>query len=177
VRDEAFDLLASGFTKSFDPTEVSRVRLDQGGVELMLTNNLAKLITDCPSDVVPAGRLRRELLGLSTRGVRRLGQGTDLLDGADADSVSLPQSSVDGASFSDAHFCAVDEKRNIGGIRIAITDKAPTGSGFVNSSSECPAICGCIAEFLRRRHADAGTPFSGCELQESCVCYVPSTLN
>ena len=126
VRDEVFDLLASGFTKSFDPTEVGRIRLDQGGVELMLANELAEMVTDCPSAVVSIGRLRRKFFGLG-RGCRRLREGANLFDGADADSVGFPQSSVDSASFGNAHFGAVDKEGNIGRIGVAISNKASTG--------------------------------------------------
>jgi hypothetical protein len=62
VRDEVLDLLASGFTKNFDSAEVGSVRLDQGGVKLMLTNKLAEVVANCSPAIVAVGGLRREFL-------------------------------------------------------------------------------------------------------------------
>jgi hypothetical protein len=123
MRDESFDLLASGLTKSFDSAEVSCVRLDQGGVELMLANDLAEVVTDRATAVVPVGRLWGKFPRLG-RGRRRLREGTNLLDGADADSVGFPQSSVDSSSFGNAHFRTMDKEGNIGRIGIAVADEA-----------------------------------------------------
>jgi hypothetical protein len=55
----------------------------------MLANDLAEAIAYGAAAVVSVGRLRRELLGLSTRVWRRFGEGTDFVDRADADSIGL----------------------------------------------------------------------------------------
>jgi len=47
VDDEILNLLACGFTQGLHPTEISRVGLNQGGVELVLANELAEAITYC----------------------------------------------------------------------------------------------------------------------------------
>src|SRR5438093_976314 len=73
--------------------------------------------------VVPVGRLRRELLRVPLR-VHRLGHRTNPLDRADADAISFAESSVYRARFCDAHFCAVDQGRDIGRIGITVADKA-----------------------------------------------------
>jgi len=40
MHDEVFHLLAGGLTKRPDTAEVDRIRLDQIGIELMLTDDL-----------------------------------------------------------------------------------------------------------------------------------------
>ena len=45
MHDEVFYLLARRFAKSLDATEISCVSLHQVGIDLMLTNDLAKAVT------------------------------------------------------------------------------------------------------------------------------------
>ena len=90
---------------------------------------------------LPLARLRRKLLRLS-RGLRRFGEGPDLLDRADADAVGLAEGAIYRPGFCDPHFGAVDERRDVGRIGISITNEPATTSRFVNSSSErVSAIC------------------------------------
>ncbi|MGO9648116.1 MAG: hypothetical protein ACLPOO_08675 [Terriglobales bacterium] len=60
VGDEGFDLFPRGLAQGLDPTEIGCIGLDQGGVELMLANQLAETIADLGAAVVPVaiGRLR-----------------------------------------------------------------------------------------------------------------------
>ena len=66
VGDEVFDLLASGLAQCLDAAEIGRVRLDQGGVELMLANQLAEAVADFADrrGFRCHWRLRRKLLRL-----------------------------------------------------------------------------------------------------------------
>ena len=120
----------------------------------MLTNNLAEVITDRPSAVVSVGRLWRKFLRLR-RGCRPLREGTDLFDGADTDAVSFPQSSVDSASFGDAHFGTVDEERDIGGIGIAVTDKTFALRRLVHGGLEHPSRCRRFGKLRHRLNMDS----------------------
>ena len=52
VSDEVFDLLTGGFPKSLGAAEIDGVGLDQVRVELVLTNQLAKAVTDSGTAVV-----------------------------------------------------------------------------------------------------------------------------
>jgi hypothetical protein len=52
VSDEGLDLLASGIAQGLHATKVSCVGLDQGGIELMLPNNLAQTVADLRAAVV-----------------------------------------------------------------------------------------------------------------------------
>jgi hypothetical protein len=109
VGDEVLDLLAGGIAQGLHATEIGRIGLDQGGIELMLANQLVEAITDRPASAVPVaiGGLRR-LLGLWTRS-GLTSEGTDLLDRADADAIGLAQGAIDGSRFGHAHLGAVDK--------------------------------------------------------------------
>jgi hypothetical protein len=88
----------------------------------MLTNNLAKPVTNLRAAVihVPIGGLWRELLRLSGT-LRRIGEGSDFLNGADADPVGLAQGSINGTCLRDPHFGTVDKDRDVGRIGIAVS--------------------------------------------------------
>jgi hypothetical protein len=65
VRDEAFDLLASGFAQGLSATKIDGVGLDQVGIELMLADQLAEAVADFGTAVVSVlaiDRLGWELL-------------------------------------------------------------------------------------------------------------------
>jgi len=67
MRYKAFDLLARGFAEGFGATEIDSVRLDQVGIELMLTDQLAQAVADSgPAlvSVLAIDRLGWELLRL-----------------------------------------------------------------------------------------------------------------
>ena len=91
----------------------------------MLTNELAKAVANFGAAVVAVSicRLGREFLRLAG-GLRRFGEGTDFLDGADADAVGLAQSAVDSACFGDAHFGTVDKEGDVGRVGVAVTDES-----------------------------------------------------
>src|SRR5438094_6402723 len=95
----------------------------QGGIKLMLADELAQAVPDFGAAVTPVDRLWRELLRLS-RGLSSLREGPDFLDRADTDAVGLAQGPVDRPGLRDTHLGAVDQRRDIGGIRIAVADEA-----------------------------------------------------
>jgi len=124
----------------------------------MLANELAEVIANSPSAVVPVGGLWRKFLRLG-RGSRPL-QGANLFDRADANSIRFSQRPIDGASFGNAHFGALDQVRNVGGVGIAITDKAATGFALMDSSFESPALCRWVAKRLKWLNVDASAPIT-----------------
>ncbi len=73
--------------------------------------------------VVSVSRLRWELARLLPW-LRGMGSRSDFLDRAQADTVSLSQSSINGARFGHTHCRTVHQRRGIGGIGIAVADKA-----------------------------------------------------
>jgi hypothetical protein len=141
----------------------------------MLANELTEVVTDCSPAIVPVGR-RREFPGLSMRGLRRFSEGTDFLDRANADSVGFPQRSVDSASFSNTHFGPVDKEGHIGGIGVAISNKAFARPRSIDSGLERPALYRRIAEWMNRLNVDAGAPVATCQVHESRMGNVPSAV-
>src|ERR1039458_268422 len=104
----------------------------------MLANELAEVVTHCPSTAVSVGRLRRKFLRLG-RGCGRVGEGTYFLDGADADAIGLAQSSVDSTSFGNTHFGTLDKEGHIGGIGITVTNKTFALRRLVHGGLERPS--------------------------------------
>src|SRR2546426_6160215 len=119
---KSFDLLTLRFTQSFDSAKIRGVRLHQVGIELMLANDLAKAIADLWA-AASVCRLRGELARLPLR-LRQLGSRSDFLDRANADTIGLAQCTVDRSSLGDTHFGTMHQGRDIGGIGIAVADKA-----------------------------------------------------
>src|ERR1700720_3924340 len=72
------------------------------------------------------------------------------LDRTDAYAISFAQSAIDGPSFGHAHFGAVNDRRNIGRIGVAITNKAPTIARLIDSSLKRPAVCLRVAKSRNR---------------------------
>src|SRR5208282_2844935 len=68
MRDEVLNLVAGGFAQGLHAAEIGGIGLDQGGIELVLTNQLAETVANRATAVVPVaiGRLR-QLFGLWTR--------------------------------------------------------------------------------------------------------------
>src|SRR5207302_7845728 len=65
LSDEVLNLLASGVAQSLGPAKISRIGLDQVGIELMLANDLAEAVADFGAAAVPIRRLWRKLFRLS----------------------------------------------------------------------------------------------------------------
>src|SRR6202035_5322343 len=131
VRDEVLDLLTGGLTQGLHPAEIGRIRLDQSGVELMLSNQLAETIADRATPVTVSVFRLRQLLGLRARS-SLTSEGADLFYRADADSVGFAQGTVDGTSFGHAHFGTVNQGRNVRRIGITIANESLAITGLKN---------------------------------------------
>ena len=72
VLDEVLDPFTGGLPKCFHPAEVSRVRLDEVRIELVLANELAEAIPNCASavSVVRLGRQFLRFLGKTLSDLR-----------------------------------------------------------------------------------------------------------
>src|SRR5207245_11262331 len=123
MSDKVFDLLAGGFTQGRYAAKIHCVGLHQIRVKLMVADDLAKPIADLRPTVVSIGRLRRNLAHLPIG--FRLGNRSDLLDRADADSIRFAERATYGPSFGHTHFGALHAWLNSGRISIAISDAAP----------------------------------------------------
>src|SRR5207248_8744196 len=77
--DKVLNLLTGCFPQGFDPAKINSIGLHQVGIELVLADDLAKVIADFGPAVVFISRLWRELARLSFR-VRCGGKRTDLFE-------------------------------------------------------------------------------------------------
>jgi len=107
-------------------------------------------------------RLGRELPYIRL-GLTASGQGSDLFDRADPDSVSLAQGPVDRAGFGHTHFGAPDQGRDVGRVGIPIADKALAVAALVDGGLERPAARSRLAEFSDRLNSDSRALISGCK--------------
>jgi len=173
MRHEVLDLLAGGITQGLDRAEVGGVGLDQVGIELMLADHLAEAIAH-RTTAISVGRLRRQLLRLR-RCLGWFADGSNFFNGANSDSVGLAQSTVNGASFRYAHFSAVDKKRDIGRIGVAVTDEVLC-LGFEYGCLENPTIRFGVGNAFDQfcRYAPAAPLL--CESQQAGMSDIPSSV-
>ena len=135
VRDEGFDQLSTCLSNSFCPTEVGGVGLYQVGIEVVLADEQAKSIAQ--PGLAIAVRGVRSTRGKGTGGRRSSsGQRAEFLDGAEPDTIRFAKSSIDGASFSNAHLGPTYKGRDVGRVGVTVADEPFTIFGFVNRCFE-----------------------------------------
>src|SRR5690348_9200441 len=93
----------------------------------MLADELTELIAQAGLGVraMAVHPLWRALLVIIIMGARRRrGKRTDLFNRADADAIRLAQGTIDRPGFRHAHLGSVDQRRDVGGICIAVTHES-----------------------------------------------------
>ena len=125
MRDKRLDQLSAGFLQGWRAAEVSRIRLNQCRIEVVLADENAQPVQQFGLPVARTILVRRPY-GLLFIGRRagRSGKPAQLLDRAQADSVGLAQGSVDGPGFCHAHLSAADQGRCISRVGVTIADEA-----------------------------------------------------
>jgi hypothetical protein len=78
-----------------------------------------------------------------------------LFERTESDAVGLAEGAVDGAGFGDAHLGAVDQRRNVGGGGVPVTDEAARTGRLVDGCLENPPVERGITKFTHRLNADA----------------------
>ena len=114
MRDEGFYQFAAGTLDGLSTAEMGGVFLNEDRIEVVLADQKAesvakKRLAISVSVAACAGGLRpvrRARLGWRRRP-------TELLDRAEADSVSLAESAIDGAGFSNAHLGAANDSGGV----------------------------------------------------------------
>jgi hypothetical protein len=141
--DEVLNLFPAGLSKRLCATEVDGIGLYQFWIELVLTDELAETVADLGATAVPVPIcvLWRELFA-------RVRTGPDFLDRAETDSVGLAQGAIDGSRFGYAHLCPADERGNIGGIGVTISNETTAGPRLVDCGPEGPTRLVGITKFL-----------------------------
>jgi len=129
VVDKGLDRFAAGLTQGRFTAVVGGIGLDEGGVKPVLTDQQAETIAKSRLTVVMtiamaiifgrAGRRR-------ARGFRvgDPGRTTEFLDRAEPDAICLSEGAVDGAGFCHTHLGAMDERRDVRGVGVAVADEA-----------------------------------------------------
>ena len=141
----------------------------------MLANDLAKPIADFAAAVVSISRLGRKFARVLL-GSCRHAKGSDFLDRAGADAISLSQSSINGAGFGHTHFGTVHQRRDIGGIGIAVADKAFARPRSEYRGLKGPALCSRITEGGYWLNVDTGAVVPSSETQKPCVSHIPAAF-
>jgi hypothetical protein len=104
-------------------------------------------------------------------------EGTDLLYGADADSVRLAQRTIDGARFCYAHLGAVHKRGNIGRIGVTIADESATSERLINSRFKRPVTGIQVTVLLYCANMYAGAAISFRDSKQPSVSDVPSAID
>src|SRR5712692_1255166 len=99
---------------------------------------------------------------MGTRLARVAGEGSQFLDRAEPDAIRLSQGAVDGPRFSDAHLGPVDQRGNIGGICVAVTNESFLARRLVDGCFKNPAVGGRIREAILNKglYSETPPPFS-----------------
>ena len=123
--DEGLDQFMAGAAEGLRAAEIRRVGFDKIRIEVVLTDEKAEPIAEPGLAVVRnAGggmSVRRRRSGRSSRRARERAQ---FFHRAEADAISLAECAIHRASFGDPHLSPMDQRGNVGGGSIAVTDKA-----------------------------------------------------
>jgi hypothetical protein len=124
VVDKGFDRFATGIAKDGSSAEIGGKGLHEGGIEPMLTDQQAQTITQARLTVVMAiGSHRRRFTMIGSNRARG-SRSPEFFDRAEADTIGLAESTVDGARLSDSHFGTVNQGRDIGRVGVPISNEA-----------------------------------------------------
>ena len=106
---------------------------------------------------------------------RRSRSPPQLLDRAEADTISLAESSIDGTGFCNAHLGAADKRRYIGGICVAIANEALRVDRFEDGSPEYPMVGCSVAELENLLDSYASAPSTFSYTHKPCMSDIPAT--
>ena len=120
------------------------------------------------------GGSRRILVG--PRDLRRGNKGSELFDGAEADSIGLAERSVNCSGLGHAHFSAADKRGNIRGVRISVSDESVTARRLVHCCFEDPSISLRVGEVNDGVRAYSRTPSTRRKTDQTLVSNVPRPI-
>jgi hypothetical protein len=155
LRDEGFNQIPAGLFEGFGAAEVCGIGLHECGVEIELSNQKAELVPQswlAVTRTVSVARKRRGQLGM--RRWRRRREGSKLFDRAQADTISFPESAIDGAGFGNSHLSPTDKRRHVRRINVAVADKSLRTSSFVYRRLEYPSDGLGVAVFTNWLNSD-----------------------
>jgi hypothetical protein len=153
VLNKGGDLLAAGLAEVLGAAELGSVLLNQRGIQTMLADQKAELVTEFGFAIAVGGLGRKPpyiRLGLAASG-----QGSDLFDRADSDPVSLAERPVHSPGLGHAHLGTPDKGRDVGRVGISEPNKPLAAAGLVDGSFECPSGTLRVAELANGLNSDA----------------------
>ncbi|PYT52974.1 MAG: hypothetical protein DMG46_25640, partial [Acidobacteria bacterium] len=102
--------------------------------------------------------------------------GTDFLDRADANTISLTQGTVDRSGLRDTHFGTMHQGRDVGRIGITKANETSTSTGLEHCSFEYPTRVRWIAGLQQgpRMNPNATTAIS--KSHEPRMSYIPASV-
>jgi len=108
--NEVLDLLAGGIAQGFHPAEIGGIGFDQGGIELVLADDLAKAITNLGHAITVSVRGLRGNFARASRILERARRRSNLFNRANTNAIGLAEGAVYRSGFRNSHFSAVDER-------------------------------------------------------------------
>jgi hypothetical protein len=173
VVDEIGDQFPTGLAEGSGAAEVSGIAFDQGGIELMLADQLAEAIAQPGLAVVRGravpGRNSTSLLLLSVRRPK----GSEFFDRTKTDPVGLAQGPVDGPGLGHPHLGPEDKGGDIGRISVTVANEALGARRFVDRGLEDPATGRRVTKLAKRLGPDAGAAMAAGKSEEAGVGDVP----
>src|ERR1700687_2001440 len=113
----------------------------------------------------------------SSRTLAWSGGPAEFLDRTEPDPVGLAKGAVDGTSFGDTHFGAVNQGRYVGGIGVAVAHETAGAGGLVDGCFKDPAAGIRVGEFLLKSCANPKAPPLQGDLKEPRMCHVPLPID
>jgi hypothetical protein len=105
------------------------------------------------------------------------GKRAKLLDAAEADSIRLTQSSIDGTSFSDAHFSAANQRGYVRRVGVAVANESLRTWRFIHNGLEDPTAGQRIAKLTNRPNSDGRTRRTFGQSQEPSMSDIPALID
>jgi len=177
MRNKGLNQVPAGFFKSFGSAEMGCVSLNERGIQVVVPDQKAELVAEPRLAIfmpVAAG-----IKGLRLTRLGRFGGlwgPTELLDRAEADSVCLTESAVNGAGFGYPHLGAADERRCVRGISISIADKAFRARSLIDDRFKNPTIESWIAAMIYQSGSYSSASSAAGYPQQTSVRDVPAAI-
>ena len=145
VGNEGLDQIPAGLAEFLSAAEISGIKFDQGGIELMLADQKTKSVTKswlAIAGAVPIGMAGSD--SLPTCGFGSRGKIPELFDRTESNAISLAQGPVNGASFGYAHLGAMHQWGDIRRVCVPPADEAMVPKCLINSCFEDPTVGSCV---------------------------------
>jgi hypothetical protein len=173
--DKVLDLLTGGLSERLRAAEVDSIGFHEFGIELLPANDLAEAVANLGAGPI-AIAVPISMSALGREFLARRWDRANLLDRADADSISFAEGAINRPSFCDPHLGPADKGRNIGWIGIAVADEAYRTLARINRRFEDEAVDSRVAESGYGLDVDPAAFLPTGETNKACVRDVPPVI-